>query len=71
MKLPGITDLVIKSTVFEDNNGAISRATAAKITHTTKQIAVKYHFFKRYTNIGTGINIAKIDTNLHKSDIST
>jgi hypothetical protein len=41
MKLP-----VIKSTVFEDNNGAISIATAVKMTPRTKYIAVKYHFFK-------------------------
>jgi hypothetical protein len=71
MKLPGITDSVIKSTVFEDNNGAISTATAVKMTPRTKHIAVKYHFFKSYLHAGTGITIAKIDTNLQKADIFT
>jgi hypothetical protein len=71
MNLPGITDSIIKSTVFEDNNGAISTATAVKMTPRTKHIAVKYHFFKRYLNVGTGITIAKIDTNLQKADIFT
>jgi hypothetical protein len=69
MKLPGITDSVIKSTVFEDNIGAISTATAVKMTPHTKHI--KYHFFKSYINVGTGITTAKIDTNLQKADIFT
>jgi hypothetical protein len=71
MKLPGITDSVVKSTVFEDNNGAISTATAVKMTPRTKHIAVKYHFFKSHIVAGTGITIAKIDTNLQKADIFT
>jgi hypothetical protein len=71
MKLPGITNSVIKSTVFEDNNGAISTATAVKMTPRTKHIAVKYHFFKSYLREGTGITIAKVNTNLQKADIFT
>jgi hypothetical protein len=71
MKLPGITDSVVKSTVFQDNNGAISTATAVEMTPRTKHIAVKYHFFKSHINVGTGITIAKIDTNLQKVDIFT
>jgi hypothetical protein len=75
MKLPGITNSLIKSTVFEDNNGAISIATAVWMTPRTKHIAVKYHFFKSHidvgTRVGTGITISKIDTNLQKADIFT
>jgi hypothetical protein len=71
MKLPGVTDSIIKSTVFEDNNGAISTATAVRMTPRTKHIAVKYHFFKSHVNAGTGISLAKIDTNLQKADIFT
>jgi hypothetical protein len=71
MQLSGITNSVVKSTVFEDNNGAISTATAVKMTPRTKHIAVKYHFFKSYLREGTGITIAKIDTNLQKADIFT
>jgi hypothetical protein len=74
MKLPGVTDSVIKSTVFEDNNGPISTATAFKMTPRTK-IAVKYHFFKSHidsgTRVGTGITLSKIDMNLQKADIFT
>jgi hypothetical protein len=71
MKLPGVTDSIIKSTVFEDNNGAIATATAVKMTPRTKHIAVKYHFFKSHVNVGKGITLAKIDTNLQKADIFT
>jgi hypothetical protein len=75
MKLPGITNSLIKSTVFEDNNGAISIATAVWMTPRTKHITVKYHFFKSHidvgTRVGTGITISKIDTNLQKANIFT
>jgi hypothetical protein len=71
MKLPGIKGVVIKSTVFEDNNGAITTATAVKMTPRTKHIAVKYHFFKSHINERNGISLAKIDTNLQKADIFT
>ena len=71
MKLSGVTDSLIKSTVFEDNNGAIAMATAMKMTPRTKHIAVKYHFFKSHVDVGTGISLSKIDTNLQKADIFT
>jgi hypothetical protein len=71
MKLPGITHSLVKSTVFEDNNGAIATATAVKMTPRTKHIAVKYHFFKSHLDVGTGISLAKINTNLQKADIFT
>ena len=61
----------IKSTVFEDNNGAIATATSVKMTPRTKHIAVKYHFFKNHIGPGTGISLSKIDTQLQKADIFT
>jgi hypothetical protein len=67
IKLPGITNLVTKSNLFYNNNGAISTATTIKMTPCTKHIAVKYHFFKSHLNVGTGISLAKIDTtNLYR-----
>jgi hypothetical protein len=71
MKLPGVTNSLIKSTVFEDNNGAISTATAVKMTPRTKHIRVKYHFFKGHIDAGTGISLSKNHTNLQKADIFT
>jgi hypothetical protein len=71
MNLPGAKSTVIQSTVFEDNNGAISTATAVKLSPRTKHIAVKYHFFKSHINGDSGISLSKIDTNLQKADIFT
>ena len=71
MKLPIVQNLVIKYTVFEDNNGAIATANVVKMTPRTKHIAVKYHFFKSHINDDSGIALAKIDTNLQKADIFT
>jgi hypothetical protein len=71
MTLPRVTYSLIKSTVFEDNNGAIATVTAMKMTPPTKHIVVKYHFFKSHIDAGTGISLSKIDTNLQKADIFT
>ena len=46
MKLGGDKSIVIKSAVFEDNNGALTTDNTLKITPSTKHIGVKYHFFK-------------------------
>jgi hypothetical protein len=71
MRLQGGSPVSIKSTVFEDNNGAISTAHAVKMTPRTKHIAVKYFFFKSHIGPGTGIELVKIDTLLQKADIFT
>jgi hypothetical protein len=71
MRLQGDSPVLIKSTVFEDNNGAISTAKAVKMTPRTKHIAVKYFFFKSQIGPGTGIELVKIDTPLQKADIFT
>jgi hypothetical protein len=71
MKLPEIKNSVIKSTMFEDNDGAITTATAIKMSPHTKHIGVKYHFFKSHGNDNSGISLSKIDTNLQKADIFT
>ena len=37
---------ILRSTVFEDNNGALQLAKAPNISPRTKHIVVKYHFFR-------------------------
>ena len=72
LKLNGETNSHVKSTVFEDNNGAISVATSPKISPRTKHIACKYHFFK--SHIGTTasqISLQKVNTEEQKADIFT
>jgi hypothetical protein len=61
----------LHSTVFEDNNGALTVAQAPKMTPRTKHIAIKYHFFKGRIGQDTGIELAKIDTLEQIADIFT
>ena len=65
----------IKSTIFEDNNGAISVATAPQMTPRTKHIAIKYHFVKQYFGKNRlkdhPFVLEKIDTKIQKADIFT
>ena len=72
MTLPDESVPVIKSTVFEDNNGTIATATTVKMTPRTKHVGVKYHFFRSHlTNAGGDFALARIDTNVQKADIFT
>ena len=72
-------DSVIKSKIFEDNNGCISTCTAPKMTPRTKHIAVKYHFVRNYFNLDPTINRAarhpyvleKIESEKQKADLFT
>jgi hypothetical protein len=68
--LPSDYAATMKSTVFEDNNGALGLATAPKMTPRTRHIAVKYHFFKIHIKPGE-IEIVKVDTKAQKADIFT
>ena len=45
LKIPSNLSFVTKSTVFEDNQGAITVAQSPRLTPTSKHIAVKYHWF--------------------------
>ena len=67
----GGENIAIKLTVLKDNNGAIATANAIKMTPSTKNIALKYHFFKIHIGEESGIELVKIDTNLQKADIFT
>ena len=65
----------VKSTIFEDNNGAISTTTTPRISPHTKHIAVKYYFVKQLFNPTnkdtTPFDLAKIDTLEQKANIFT
>jgi len=61
---------ISKSTVYEDNNGAIRVATCPRLTPTSKFIAVKYHWFRQHVE-NKDIEIEKVDTKLQKADVFT
>jgi hypothetical protein len=71
IKLSFAGSTMLHSTVFEDNNGALSLATAPKMTPRTKHIAVKYHHFRQHIGKDKGIVIANIDTKEQKANILT
>ena len=71
MKLGGGKTAVIKSTVFEGNNGALTTANAVNMAPHTKHIGMKYHLFKHHCGDGSGITIFKVDTLMKKADIFT
>ncbi|MGH3053412.1 MAG: reverse transcriptase domain-containing protein [Gaiellaceae bacterium] len=62
---------IMHSTVFEDNNGALSMAVAPRITPRNKHIAVKYHHFRDHVGKEKGIEIVRIDTDKQKADCFT
>jgi len=62
---------MLHSTVFEDNNGALSLANTPKMNPRTKHIVVKYHHFGENVGEDKGINIVKIETNLQHADMLT
>ena len=62
---------ILHSTVFEDNNGALSLALSPKMSPRTKHIAIKYHHFREHVGEDKGILVVKIDTTLQKVDIFT
>ena len=71
MKLGGDETTVIKSTVFEENNGALTIANSVNMTPQTKYIGGKYHLFRHHCGEGSGITLVKVDNILQNSDIST
>ena len=60
---------VSSSTVYEDNNGAIVVATSPRMTPSSKEIAVKYHWFRQHA--GREFVIRKIELENQKADIFT
>jgi hypothetical protein len=60
----------VKCTVFEDNQGAMTLATAPKITPRTKHIGVKYHFFREHIRNGD-IELKYVPTAEQQADILT
>ena len=60
---------VSSSTVYEDKNGAIVVSTSPTMTHTSKSIAVKYHWFRQH--VGNEFVIWKIKSEIKKIDIFT
>jgi hypothetical protein len=71
LKLASSTKAIVHSTVFEDNNGALSIARSPRMSPRTKHIALKYHHFRDNIGEEKGIILSEIDTSLQKADLLT
>ena len=71
LKMDFTKPALLHSTIFEDNNGAISLVQSPKITPRMKHIAIKYHHFRSSVREDKGIVIQKIDMEVQKADIFT
>ena len=70
---------MVKSKVFEDNNGCVATCKAPKMSPQTKHIAVKYHFVRNYFNLDPTqsqahnhpFELEKIESEKQKADLFT
>ena len=65
-----ISNSIIKSTVFEDNKGAIELANEPKYRPRTKHIGLKWHHFREHVKNGT-VKVKYIDTKEQLADCLT
>ena len=63
----------MKSTVWEDNVGALTLAhlEAPRMTPRSKHYAVKYHWFRQYITPNGDVTVEKVDTKEQLADIFT
>jgi hypothetical protein len=70
----GLSDLqtsLVRSTVFEDNQGCISLVNVPKMSPRNKYLALKYHFFRSHIGESKGIVTKYIPTLQQRADIFT
>ena len=61
MSLDFSLPIILRSTVFDENNGDLQLEKAPKISPRTKHIAVKYHFLRDKIGKEKGIVIEKFN----------
>jgi hypothetical protein len=59
LTFPSITTSLVRSTVFEDNQGCLSLVNVPKMSPRNKYLALKYHFFR--SHIGEDKTSARLD----------
>ena len=62
---------LVRSTVFEDNQGCLSLVNVPKMSTKNKYLALKYHFFRSHIGEPKGIIAKYIKTSEQKADIFT
>ena len=62
---------LVKSTVFEDNQGCLSMVNTPKMSTRNKYLSLKYHFFRSHIGKDKGIEAKWVETTKQKADIFT
>jgi len=73
LNFPSITNSLVRSTVFEDNQGCLSLVNVPKMSPRNKYLSLKYHFFRSKIGEGPakGIVAKYISTKEQRADIFT
>jgi len=71
LTFPSITTSLVRSTVFEDNQGCLSLVNVPKMSPRNKYLALKYHFFRSHIGEAKGIVAVYINTAEQRADIFT
>jgi len=71
LKLPTINESLVRSTVFEDNQGCLSLVNVPKMSPRNKYLSLKYHFFRSNIGPSNGIVAKYISTLEQRADIFT
>ena len=71
LKLNSVTKSLVRSTVFEDNQGCLSMVNVPKMSTRNKYLSLKYHFFRSHIGESKGVVAKHIRTTEQKADIFT
>ena len=66
-----VSTSLVRSTVFEDNQGCLSLVNVPKMSSRNKYLALKYHFFHSHIGEKNGVVAKYIRTTEQKADIFT
>ena len=62
---------IMHSTLFEDNNGALSFSKSPSKTQMTRHIDVKYHLSREHVGEGKGVMIQRLESKDERANIFT
>ena len=71
LKMDIVTKSLVRSTVFEDNQGCLSMVNVPKMSTRNKYLSLKYHFFRSHIGESKGVVARHIRTTEQKADIFT
>jgi hypothetical protein len=71
LDLPSVAESLVKSTVFEDNQGCLALVNVPKMSPRNKYLALKYHFFRSHIGKEKGIVAEWTPSAQQRADIFT